>query len=249
MTAMLGSTMAEYDRLLSHRAAPRGSRRRTVAIVFVAPVLGYVFVRAGVEILDAEFSPPGGHLFSDAQSQALAVWGALSAALLVVGDRVVGRLRLAVAADAAEDVRRTGYFLDRLPPTFTVLRDLRLPSGGTADHVVVGPTGLFVVATQHCDHDVVVDGRRARSGRRSLHGAVDRARSASTEIAELTRVPATPVVCVQGADVHVRPGAPRPTVNGVRFSAARHLGTLLADRPDAIAELDVHHIATQLVWS
>lgn len=247
MTTLTDSSMAEYERLLSHRSAPHTSRGRVAALVFVAPVLGYVFVRAGVEILDAELSSDGRSLFTDAQSQALAIWGALSAALLVVGDRVAGRLRPVTGVD--EDVVRTGHFLARLPSPFTVLRGLRLPTGDSIDHVVVGPTGLFVVLTEHCDHDVVVDGRRARCGRRSMHKLALRARALTAEVSRLAGVPATPIVCIHGADVTVRTGAPRPTVSGVRFCAARDVQPLVSDRPSAIAELDVHHIATQLVWS
>lgn len=244
------STVAEYESLLARRDEPGERRLARAGFALVAPVLGYVLVRAAIAVIEAQFSSGrSGPVFDEVQTQALAVWGALSLGLLVLGDRVASRFLSKNADDRQVDLARTGSFLDRLPSSFNVLRELRVSDAGIVEHVVVGPTGLFVVCTDRYEDEVVVDGRRARSGRRSLAKAVARARVETAAVSRLAGVPATPVVCVHGADVTVLPGATRPTVEGVRFCAARDLAALLSERSEVFPEIEVHQIAIQLVWS
>ncbi|MSO86623.1 MAG: NERD domain-containing protein [Acidimicrobiia bacterium] len=56
-----------------------------------------------------------------------------------------------------------------LPGTFTVVHDLPFPgSRATIDHIVMGPTGIFLVETKNSSHDVVIRSGAARFGNYGL---------------------------------------------------------------------------------
>jgi hypothetical protein len=51
-----------------------------------------------------------------------------------------------------------GFILSKLPEEFCVLNDVST-SGGNLDHVVIGPTGVFVIETKNCRGLVEADGK------------------------------------------------------------------------------------------
>lgn len=64
---------------------------------------------------------------------------------------------------------RTGELLRRLPPTFTVLVDCRLPgSKANIDHLVVGPTGVHLIDTKTYSGRVTIGGGTLWHNRRPL---------------------------------------------------------------------------------
>ncbi len=59
--------------------------------------------------------------------------------------------------------------LRRLGPSYRVIHDLVLPTGGDADHIVVGPSGVFVIETKSYNgkvrllgDSIAIDGFRPR---------------------------------------------------------------------------------------
>jgi hypothetical protein len=107
----------------------------------------------------------------------LAGWTGLApvlAALLVMIGVIVGARALRTRAPAevrawriqARAERNTAAVLDRLLAAgYHTLHDRRLPSGGQIDHVVVGPTGLFIIETR-----IFTGGIRLHDGVLSHHG-------------------------------------------------------------------------------
>jgi hypothetical protein len=105
----------------------------------------------------------------------------------------------------AEGERVTGRELDRLPDGFRVLHDLRIPgSRANVDHVVIGPTGVFVVESKRMrgklrvrGEEVIVAGRR--------RGMVDEVRrevaAVQTALAAAgIGAPVRPILFIQEAD-------------------------------------------------
>jgi hypothetical protein len=125
------------------------------------------------------------------------------------------RLPLVSEADArlAEAELRTSQALEALDPDhWTVVKDLAWPGGryGHVDHVVVGPSGVYVVDTKTWSGDVSVYGDRLRHEGVIQDSEVASMTDAAAGVALLTPgVPqqlVKPVLCVSGGealDTHV----------------------------------------------
>ena len=108
---------------------------------------------------------------------------------------------------------RTTHALDDLDPAaWTVIKDLQWPGGryGHVDHVVVGPSGVYVIDTKYWSGDVNVYGGRLRHEGHTEDSVVASLTEAASAVALLTPgVPqrlVKPVLCVSGAedlDAHV----------------------------------------------
>ncbi|WP_372736878.1 nuclease-related domain-containing protein [Nocardioides sp.] len=102
---------------------------------------------------------------------------------------------------------RTTQALERLPEDeWTVIRDLSWPGGryGHVDHVVVGPSGVYVIDTELWDDEVTVTGGRLRHGGHAEDHVARSMTEAAASVAMLT--PGVPlrqvraVVCVAGVE-------------------------------------------------
>jgi hypothetical protein len=146
--------------------------------------------------------------------------------------------------------RRTGRRLAGLDPAaFHVLHDRMLPALPTTnlDHLVVGPTGVYAIASRRWTWRVRLwaDHRRVWAGRRSLTGFhATAARTAKTvaEVlgAELDRVVVVfPLVAVHGARL------PRGGLRhgGVVFQPVRRLSRLIDSRPVIFTAAEIAAIA------
>jgi hypothetical protein len=108
---------------------------------------------------------------------------------------------------------RTSHALEDLDPAaWTVIKDLQWPGGryGHVDHVVVGPSGVYVIDTKYWSGDVNVYGGRLRHEGHTEDSVVASLTEAASAVALLTPgVPqrlVKPVLCVSGAedlDAHV----------------------------------------------
>ncbi|GAB3254034.1 nuclease-related domain-containing protein [Nocardioides dilutus] len=119
------------------------------------------------------------------------------------------RLPLVGDADArrVEAQLRTTHALDELDPNvWTVIKDLEWPGGryGHVDHVVVGPSGVYVIETKPWSGDVSVYGERLRYEGTTQDSVVASLTEAAAAVALLTPgVPqrlVKPVLCVAGAE-------------------------------------------------
>jgi hypothetical protein len=87
----------------------------------------------------------------------------------VRGARAVDPLRTMAAAAAhvhrwaatAEGRRRTAQVLQSLDPGWHVTQNIRLPDGGHADHLAIGPSGVYVLDSRAWHGVVTVDHKGA----------------------------------------------------------------------------------------
>jgi Nuclease-related domain len=105
----------------------------------------------------------------------------------------------------AEGERRTARLLDRLTRDgFVVFHDLAVPdSTANVDHLVIGPTGLFVIDSKQWTGSVQqgADGLAWHNHYR-LDRALETIRWEAETIGRLLGTRAHPLLCVHGAHVH-----------------------------------------------
>lgn len=173
---------------------------------------------------------------ADALRAAAPVWSVLARALGVRNDERAWR----VGAAGAE---RVAASLVGLGPRWRVLHAIPVgPRGDVVDHVLLGPGGVFTIATQHhtdaavwADRDtMMVDGERRPQVRDSRVGSTRACRllSAVSRVTVPQVVGLVVVVCAPGAlSVSRQPGDGRVRVLEVTELAGwlRQLPTLLTD--------------------
>ena len=121
----------------------------------------------------------------------------------------------------AEGEVRTAGLLEPSRCWFVVLHDRRVPGRReNIDHVVIGPTGVFVVETKNYAGDLRVrDGELYVNGRRRA-GVIDRSRRQATAVSSaLNDVPVTRIVVVHRADF--------PLLRARRSMGLDHRGTFV----------------------
>ena len=147
-------------------------------------------------------------------------------------------------AIGAEGERQTAAVLARLEADgYRVLHDRRIPgSRANIDHIVVGPTGVFVVETKSWSGAVrVKDGTIRVAGRRSA--VIDQvAREADAVAVALPGTQVTPIVCVHRADLPLHP----LEVDGVRVVGPKGLLSRLREGPVRLGLADIDRLAAQL---
>ena len=135
---------------------------------------------------------------------------------------------------------RTTHALEALDPSvWTVIRDLEWPGGryGNVDHVVVGPSGVYVIDTKSWHGDIAVYGGRLRYEGLTHDSVVAYLVEAAAAVALLTpgvpRQQIKPVLCVAGAT-----------------GMDTRVGTMLVCSPDTLAsvlESRVHTMSTHQI--
>ena len=235
MTAAGGSARAEYER---RRANDRERRRRTfktsLVLVLLAPAAAYVAVQAVTAGLN-EWLVSSLPLPEPGASGSTVIVDASTAHRFGLLFGAIALMRAAIAlwgARQTTEAWRKGYegevmtaaVLQRLPASYVVLHDLRLPrSRANIDHVVIGPTGVFTVETKHYSSGVLIRRGEARHAGRSMDRAVDQANRQAEAVRAVLGCPVRALVCVQGAEVEVESWFARPVVDGVRFCSGGRL--------------------------
>ena len=132
----------------------------------------------------------------------------------------------------AEHERVTAAALGHLPPgPWTVLHDVQWPGRKHAsiDHIVLGPSGIFVIASKLWPGEVSVDRGTLRQGTRTRHRDVMAAEDAAWAVAQLTpSVPSRlvhPVICV------VRDEPLSGSVGDVLVCSTVNIAELIGSRP------------------
>jgi len=222
------SAQARFEtRSANHDAKVR--RRRPHILLLAATSVG-----AGLAL--TSFGSAAWTLFGLAVAGA-AVLGAITA-LVVRPDHVRA---WAVGADGE---RRTAEVLSRLESDgYRVLHDRRIPgSRANIDHIVVGPTGVYVVETKSWSGAVRVRNGVIRvAGRRSA--VIDQVRWEADAVAvTVPGTQVTPIVCVHRADLPLR----RLEVDGVRVVGPKALLARLREGPVRLDLADVERLTAQL---
>lgn len=258
------SAQAEYERRAARDAdRRRAGRRKTIALIALAPFIGYAMVRVGAALLDlfldrlqswgessvaatAE-SQPREPIYDSKTLHTFGLYGAVAMTLWMIGVRLGRRQTTEAWRVGAEGERRTGKALEALPSSFHVLHDLRMPgSRANIDHVVVGPTGVFTIETKNYAKGITIRGGKARSNGRVLDSVVEQAKRQAEVVSERLGTPATPVVCVHGGGLRVEGWFQKPTVGGVRFCSGRRLRDVLTKRPTVHQPETVKSMASML---
>lgn len=175
-------------------------------------------------------------------------WGVLGASLVFLA--VVWTIAALVVLPDGVRAWRTGAAgeemtaaaLATLPASaFVVLHDRRKPwSRANIDHVVIGPTGVWVVETKNYEGSLSVrDGELWIAGRRKT-AFIDQVKGQAGAVSTvLGGVPVLPIICIHRADF---PLLSRPELCGVRIvgpngllDAIRRSPVVL--RPDEVANL------------
>lgn len=180
------SAQQRYDTLSARYKA--GRRRRLTASLLVATV-----IVIGAVVLFGE------------RYGSLMPWAVGVIYVLAVLRAIVEPNHVRAWAIGAEGERVTGRDLDDLPAGFRVLHDLRiLGSRANVDHVVIGPTGVFVVESKRMrgklrvrDDEVYVGGRR-RPMVEEVRGEVAAVQTVLQSAG--ISVPVRPVLYIQEAD-------------------------------------------------
>ena len=133
----------------------------------------------------------------------------LALAVAVAAAANHSRVRLQAFIKGARGEELTARALALLPKTFTVFHGfsphaagVRMQGGGDLDHVVVGPTGVFVIETKNWSGTITIhNGELACDGIPPSRPPLDQAKSAAAALRAYLRkttdldIPAIPVLC------------------------------------------------------
>ncbi len=135
---------------------------------------------------------------------------------------------------------KTEKWLRRLGPQFRVLHDLAIPgSKANIDHLVIGPTGVFVVDSKNYKWKITENARgELWSGRYPLARALSTLNWEAKKVAAHLGVEVTPILCIHGAD----PPQRNIVKEGVRLAGPRGLVRIINEgrskvSTDRISEL------------
>ena len=141
----------------------------------------------------------------------------------------------------AHGERRTARLLDRLTRSgFVVLHDLAVPgSPGNVDHLVIGPSGVFVIDSKQWTGSVHqgADGLVWHNHYR-LDRTLETVRWQAETLGRLLGIPAAPLLCVHGA--HIQGGG--LCAQGVAIVPADRLGAALG-HDQVLADANVELLA------
>jgi hypothetical protein len=151
------------------------------------------------------------------------------------------------ATTPSKHERRTERRFDRLPASYLVRHDVRVPGApGSVDHVVVGATGVFTVKSRYIDHAVFIRGADIRSDGHYLEDVIEHARAESSAATRYLGVDVRPVVVVHGAGLTVTGIFTTPVVRGVHFCETNKLLRVLTTPPCLLTPEAVGHLAARL---
>lgn len=134
----------------------------------------------------------------------------------------------------AADQRSVAALLDELPPTVSLLHELRLNVVNLlVDHLVVSPGGCFVVASHRCHETITVVDGVLWCGDHPLASELERVQQAAVVLTQQLGAPVVPVAVLLGQALP--PGAPLVEAGVLVVAPDRLVRTL---RTAAHTELD-----------
>jgi hypothetical protein len=236
------SAQAEYDRRRA-RERERFQRNWRVGALFIA-VLGLGTFAASLLLVP---KVPG-------VDDELATWFGLVAGVgvaLAVGNDLWGRRQTTDAwSIGAEGERRTAKLLAPLAKKgFVVFHDRRHPgSRANLDHIVIGPTGVFVIDSKKYSSKVVI-GRDALTCRgRRLDKVIEgahRQRDSLIQVVGDARL-VHPVLCFHQTELQKRHLFMKPVCRGVEVCGAKRLVAAITKRPQVLSSDEVTAVAHRI---
>ena len=145
----------------------------------------------------------------------------LALAVTLAGFTVWSARRLRSFLKGAEGEEKVARTLSFLPAGHTIFNDLQLDDGGPAfDHIVVGPTGVFVIETKNWSGEITFEnGQVLYNGNTPSRPPLKQVKEAAAALldhlseAQCPEVPVHPVVCF----VNNRPQGGLTNIGGVRI--------------------------------
>lgn len=198
---------------------------------------------SGIKVIDAQTAPLLGVLLAAAATVCVVrhAWGSRSTTEAwrkgAEGERLT--------EDSLAGIAEEGYVL---------LHDRRIPGGqANIDHVVIGPTGVYIVETKHYSGRVVISRGAVLYNGRSMDRAVDQswreAAAVEAALGERLRdlgVRVRPIVCIQGADLELEGWRVKPIVRGARFCSGRRLRHVISEGDRVLEARDIEILARRL---
>jgi hypothetical protein len=142
----------------------------------------------------------------------------------------------------------TARYLSDLPPAFIVLHDRRIPeSRANIDHIVVGPTGVFVIETKRYIGRLTVKRDEVYVAGRRKTAIVDQADHEAAIVADVlersgTPMPVAPILCIHKAGLPWR----RASVRGVAIVSGARLTKAITTLPATLDSATVSRLAAAL---
>jgi ssDNA-binding Zn-finger/Zn-ribbon topoisomerase 1 len=230
------SARVTYERRLArHRAKVRTHRTRTLLLggsaVVVATVLGLL-------------------LYPGLRTVAFLAWAiAASAVVWTMGELWAIPADISAWKTGADGEDRTARALAELESEgFIVLHDRRKPgSSANIDHVIVGPTGVFVVETKSYSGPLSIRGDDVFVGGRRRTDMVQQARSEADVVKAVLAIagdnlPVTPILCIHRAEMPLL----KASVQGIPVVNERGLVRVLRRTADVLDPQKVLEVAALL---
>jgi len=153
-------------------------------------------------------------------------------------------------ATGAQGEQRTAQFLDPLAAEgFFILHDRKIPgSPANIDHIVIGPTGVFVIETKNIAGRMTIAGDEVRIAGRRVNAVEEVGHEAEAVSAVLgpaldsRGLTVVPVICAHRADLPLF----RSSVAGIRIVDGKGLAHLLKASPAVLSPDDVGALAALL---
>lgn len=178
--------------------------------------------------------------------QALALVFAAAIGAVILLEAIVPRQSTTAWMTGAEGEERTASYLDPLAAEgFVIFHDRKIPmSRANVDHIVIGPTGVFVVETKNVAGDFRLSGDDVRIGGRrvalvdEVRREVDATWSAVAPVLAPRGLRVVPVVCAHRANLPLF----RQSVAGVRIVSGRGLAQHIRGQPAVLSAAEVQEL-------
>lgn len=212
--------------MATHREASRAALPKRVliigAVAAVAWILGEVVIRA--------LGQKGyGWVF------------AMMAVIKMTEPLLDARQRISAWTKGSVGEEKTERLLEKLPPEFVVLHDLAIPgSKANIDHLVIGPTGVFVVDSKNYKWKITENkAGELWSGKYPMTRAIETLNWEGTKVAEaLGGFEVGAILCVHGAEL------PRRNIvkNGVMLAGPRGTLRILQGGPTLLVGTEIQRL-------
>lgn len=178
--------------------------------------------------------------------QALAILFAALIGAVILLEAIVPRQSTTAWATGAAGEERTADYLDPLAAEgFVIFHDRKVPmSRANIDHIVVGPTGVFVVETKNVAGDFRVRGDEVRIGGRrvalvdEVRREVDATWNAVAPVLAPKGLHVIPVVCAHRSDLPFF----RHSVAGIRIVSGRGLARYIRAQTPVLSSGEIQEL-------
>jgi hypothetical protein len=236
------SAQAEYER---RRTREREHFRRTLRPGLLLAALLGVGAFGACAVLLPRFA-----VIDQGLALAIGAVAGLGSALWVATELWGRRQTTDAWSTGAEGERRTAELLAPLSGKgFVIFHDRRRPgSRGNLDHIVIGPTGVFVIDSKKYSAKVVIGRDTLTCRGRRLDKVVEGALRQRDALAQVVGDPGLihPVLCFHQTELEKRHRFMRPVCRTVEVCGAKRLVAVISKRPQVLSSDEVAALALRI---